>query len=283
VILVTGANGTTGSEVVRQLVNANKKVRALVRDRAKAAKFEPAVEVFVGDLSKPETLERAFAGIEATYVVAPNDGSDITGLEANAYRAAKMAGVKKIVKLSARDVDSSLMVGLPLAAMHVESERRLRELGIPWTILRPGPFMSSLIVQWRLLERGTLALPTGEGREPLIDPHDVAAVAVATLTPGRHDGETIDLSGPELVSYADVVNSIGRAVGRPLQFIDMPESDWRRAMVEAGAPEALVAVTTRWYAAVREGQMTVAPGVADVLGHPGRTVDQWLASGGATR
>jgi len=279
-ILVTGANGTTGTEVVRQLVQAKKQVRALVRDRAKAAKFGQSVEVVVADLSSPTTLEGAFAGVEAAYVVTPNDGADIAALEENAFRAAKKFGVKKIVKLSARGIDTPLLAGSPLAAMHVRSEGRLRELGIPWTILRPGPFMSSLVVQWRLLERGTLALPTGDGKEPLIDPADIAAVAIETLAPGRHDGKTYDLSGPELVGYADVVKKIGLALGRPLQFVDISESAWREAMLGAGAPEALVNAAASWYAAVRAGRMTVAPGVAAVLGHPGHTVDQWLANGG---
>ena len=125
-ILVTGANGTTGSEVVRQLVKAKKKVRALVRDRAKAASFDKAVEVFVGDLSKPTTLDGAFVGIEATYVVAPNDGTDIAALEGNAYQAAKKAGVKKIVKLSARGVDTPLLSDSPLAAMSWRNNRASR-------------------------------------------------------------------------------------------------------------------------------------------------------------
>ncbi len=167
--------------------------------------------------------------------------------------------------------------------MHLQSERTLAELGIAWTVLRPGPFMSSLIVSWRLLDTGTLALPTGEGKEPLIDPRDVAAVAVAALAPGRHDGKVYDLSGPERVSYGDAVKRIGRAVGRSLQFIDTPESAWREAMLEAGAPESLVAAAARWYRSVRNDEVTVTSSVADVLGHPGYTFDQWLADGGAVR
>lgn len=281
-ILVTGANGTTGSQVVQQLATANQRVRALVRDRAKAAAFAKSVEVVVGDLTKPATLDAAFEGVEAAYIVAPNDGSDIVAMETNAYAAAKRAGVKKIVKLSARDVDTTMRTA-PLAKMHLESERRLRELGIAWTVLRPGPFMTSLIINWRLLDTGVLALPTGDGREPLIDPRDIAAVAVAALVPGRLDGKVIDLSGPELLSYGDIVSRIARVLARPLQFIDTPEATWRETMVKAGAPEDLVDAAARWYRVVRNGEMTIAPGVMAVLGHPGHTLDQWLADGGATR
>lgn len=282
-ILVTGANGTTGTEVVRELVKTKRPVRALVRNRAKAAKFDKSVEVVVGDLTKPEALAAAFAGIEAAYVVAPNDGTDIAALEANAFQAAKKAGVKKIVKLSAFGVDTPLFEGAPLAELHVHSEKRLRELGIPWTVLRPGPFMSSIIVQWRILETGKLALPTGNAGEPLISPTDIGAAAAATLAPGHHDGRVIDMTGPELISYADAVKKIGRALGRELQFVDMPHNAWREAMLGAGVPEGLVTATGRWYEAVRNGRVKVASGAADVLGRKGQTLDQWLADGGATR
>jgi hypothetical protein len=79
------------------------------------------------------------------------------------------------------------------------------------------------------------------------------------------------------------VKRIGRAFGRTLQFVDMTDEAWRETMLKAGAPEALVTVTGRWYAAVRNGQMKIAPGVADVLGQAGQTLDQWLADGGASR
>ena len=135
-ILVTGATGTVGSEVVKQLVEAGQKVSALVRDPAKATKFRNAVEVVKGDLSKPETLVAAFAGVDKAFVVSV--GPDLAKLEANAFDAAKKASVNHIVKLSGRHLDADFMAGTALAHWHNESERRLRALGTAWTILRPA-------------------------------------------------------------------------------------------------------------------------------------------------
>ena len=144
-ILVTGATGPVGSEVVKQLVEAGQKVRALVRDPAKA-KFDKAVEVVVGDLTKPETLKAAFAGIDKAFVLV--NGPELDRLEANAFDAAKRAGVKHIVKMSGGiegDRKSDVMAGTVLLKWHRDSEQRLRELGINWTILRPGVFASNVL------------------------------------------------------------------------------------------------------------------------------------------
>lgn len=181
-ILVTGTTGTVGSEVVRQLIDSGQRVRALVRDRAKAARLGDAVDVVVADLSKPETLDAAFAGVDKAFVA--SNGLDITALEANAYDAAKRAGVKHIVKLSGRHLDADFMQGTPLARLQTESEERLRELGINWTILRPG-FFSSNFLLWGDRAQGFVALPVGEGSDTPTEPLDIAAVAVLALTKPR--------------------------------------------------------------------------------------------------
>ena len=103
------------------------------------------------------------------------------------------------------------------------------------------------------------------------------------LTPGKLDGKVLDLTGPELLGYADAVQKLGRALKRDLAFADVPASAWHETMLNAGAPRELVAAAGRWYAAVKAHQMTVSPTVADVLGHTGQTFDAWLADGGATR
>src|SRR4029077_11088375 len=133
-----GATGTVGSELVTQLAESGQKVRALVRNPKKAEKLPKAVEVVHGDLEKPETLAPAFAGVDKAFVLSA--GPMLPILEGNAFAAAKKGGVGHIVKLSARHVDADFMASTPLAQWHRDSEQRLRSLGIPWTILRPGTF-----------------------------------------------------------------------------------------------------------------------------------------------
>ena len=272
-ILITGATGTVGSELVKQLVEARQKVRVLVRNPAKALKFGNAVEVVKGDLSKPETLGAAFVGVDKAFVLSA--GPDLATLEGNAYDAAKRAGAKHIVKLSAFGIETGIMDGAPGMEWHGESEKRLRALGTAWTILRPGPFASNVINFWGIRQRGGLFLPTGNGKDPHIDPRDIAAVAVKVLTTPGHEGKIYELTGPELLSYAEVVQKIADVIGKPLKFVDVPEAAWRQEMQSAGFPPPMVDTILVYFASVKAGRWYVTSTVAELLGRPARTFEQW--------
>ena len=273
-ILIIGATGTVGNELVKQLVEARQKVRVLVRDPEKALKFGTGVEVVKGDLSKPETLGAAFVGVDKAFVLSP-PGPELATLEGNAYDVAKRAGTKHIVKLSALGVDTDIMAGAPGMEWHGESEKRLRALGTAWTILRPGPFASNVINFWRIKQRGGLFLPTGNGKDPQIDPRDIAAVAVKVLTTPGHEGKIYELTGPELLSYAEVVQKIADVTGKPFKFVDVPEAAWRQEMLSAGFPPPMVDTLLVYFASVKAGRWYVTSTVAELLGRPARTFEQW--------
>ncbi len=271
-ILVTGATGTIGSEVVKQLVAARQRVRALVRDRAKAKWPRTAVEVVVGDLGKPETLTAAFAGVERAFVL--STWPETERHEANAYEAAKRAGTRHIVKLSGGGMEDDLTINSPGVQWHARSEEQLRALGTAWTILRPAPFNSNMKA-WGVKERGGLFLPSAKGKQAFIDPRDVAAVAVKALTTAGHDGKVYELTGPELLSGDEVVERISAATGTPTKFVDVPDDVARQGMVSAGIPVPVVDTFMNHFVAVRAGRQRVTSTVADVLGRPARTFDEW--------
>jgi uncharacterized protein YbjT (DUF2867 family) len=273
-ILVIGATGTVGTELVHQLVEARHHLRALVRDRSKGRLLCPTVEVVVGDLSEPQTLPPVFAGVEKAFVLSV--GPDIEKLEANAFEAAKEAGVRHIVKLSAGSIDADFFADAPGASWHRGSEKRLRQLGIAWTILRPGPFASNVLKLYGIIQRGGLFLPTGNGKDAPIDPRDIAAVAVTVLTTPGHEGKTYELTGPELLSFAEIVNKVAAATGRRLKFVDVPEDATRQSMLTAGSPPPMVDTLMCYYAAVKAGRWSVTSTVADILGRPARTFDEWV-------
>lgn len=274
-ILVIGATGTVGSEVVKQLVEGEHRVRALVRDPAKASKFGPEVEIVKGDLAKPETLAAAFAGIEKAFVLSPPLGPEFPDLEGNAFNAAKKSGVTHIVKQSGSSSLETFMTGTPFAEWQGESEKRLRALGVDWTILRPGPFYTNVITAWGIMSRGGLFLPAGNGKDQPIDPRDIAAVAVKALTTPGHEGKTYELTGPELLSYAEVVQIIGTVTGKPLKYVDVPEAVWRQEMLGAGAPPFVVESMLSYFAGVRAGRLSVTSTVPELLGRPARSYEQW--------
>lgn len=272
-ILVTGATGTVGSEVVKQLLEAGQKVRVLVRDPAKAAKFGGKVEVVQGDLDKPETLGPAFAGVDKAFVLAM--GLDLPKLEGNAFDAAKKAGVKHIVKLSA--LGASIEPGIEISRWHHACEEKLKATGIAWTMLRPGNFASNAL-SWAGSIKGQSSVfqPSGEGKTAPIDPRDLAAVAVKVLTTEGHEGKGYELTGPEALSAAEQVEKIGAAIGKPLRFVDVPEAAAREGMLKSGMPEAIVGPLLELMALIRAGYgATLTPTVEELLGRKPRTFDEW--------
>src|SRR5207302_1171854 len=188
-ILVTGATGTTGGEVARRLIATGRQPRLLVRDPSKAREFQQTAETVQGDLGRPESLGPAMKGIERLYLVSA--GSSGPDLEANAIEAAKQAGVRHVVKLSVIGADNPVLI---LSQWHAKSEQRLRESGLKWTMLRPGNFMSNAL-GWAgtIKSQGAFYQSTGSGRWAAVDPADIGAVAVKTLTTPGHEGQAYRL------------------------------------------------------------------------------------------
>jgi uncharacterized protein YbjT (DUF2867 family) len=224
-ILVTGATGTVGSEVVKQLVELGSRVRVLTREPEKAKKFGKSVEVIKGDMEKPETLSLACAGVDKVFVL--SNYPVIAVAEGNAYVAAKAAGVKHIVKLSGRHVNSDFFSGTALAKWHTESEQRLQSLGIPWTILRPGSFASNFLL-WFDRQNSAIFLPVGEGKDSFIDPRDIAACAAKLLTTSGHDGRIYEITGSEHLSFAQLTERISAAIGKQVSYQNIPEEAMRQ-------------------------------------------------------
>jgi uncharacterized protein YbjT (DUF2867 family) len=273
-IAVTGATGTLGSEVVRQLAAAGTPVRAIVRSPSKAA-FGPGVEVVQADLSIPETLAPAFAGIDRALVIA--NGLELDALEANTFEAAKEAGVKHIVKISGRYVDAPFLEGSILALWHSRSESRLRALGTRWTILRPAALASNVPL-WLNVREGTLSLAVGDGKDALTDPRDVAAVAVHVLTTPGHDGALYELTGPNLISYRDAVAKLGAAIGRPLKFVDVPKEAARAGMIDAGLPSSQADAVLMMFEAIKTGKIwPPTAAISELLGRPAHSFDEWVS------
>lgn len=273
-ILVTGATGTIGSEVVKLLVEGGHRVRALVRDPVKAASLGDAVEIVVADLSKPETLPPAFAGVDTAFVA--SNGVDIAALEANAYDAASKEGVKRIVKLSGRHLDADFMQGTPLASNQNASEERLRQLDVAWTIIRPGFFSSNFLL---FIDRGqgVVALPVGDGKDTPTDPRDIAAVAVLALTKPGHESKIYEITGPAYVSYAEMVRKIAVATGIPVSLVDVPSTVLRDGMVAAGVPLTQADGLMRYFEGVKDGKVyPPTTTMADLLGRPPRSFDDWV-------
>jgi uncharacterized protein YbjT (DUF2867 family) len=269
-ILVTGATGTVGREVVKHLLEAGQRVRVLVRDADRA----PAgTEAAVGDLTQPRTLTPAFDGVQKVFVLAPFPLPDAEKMETNAFVAAEQAGVEHIVYLSAFGAgrfDHELFRG------HGANEWRLRALRSTWTILRPMRFMSHTPLVWTSVhDQGRLLEPHGGRQVVMIDPDDIGAVAAQVLTTAGHEGKIYELSGQALTG-PEIAADLAAALGRPVAFVDASDDEYRKELIASGLPPEFVEGTLAYFAILRAGHFYETTSVAELLGRPPRSFRDWL-------
>ncbi|MEV6113046.1 NAD(P)H-binding protein [Streptomyces sp. NPDC052109] len=272
-ILVTGATGTTGSEVVRQLTARGEKVRALTRD-PRRARITPRVETVRGDYADPDSLEAAMTGVTAAYLVGPpGPGADH---DRALVAAARAAGVGRLVKLSAIGVDDAATG--PSGRWHAEGERAVRESGAQWTLLRPSSFASNALAWAEAVRRGEpVPNMTGDGPSGVIDPRDIAEVAVRALLDTAHAGRTYTLTGPEAISVPDQTAVLSAVLGRPLTVRTLSPDETRDFLRTAwGFDETRAQDVLTGLTYVRDGHnATVTADVPEVLGRAARSFLEW--------
>ncbi|MER5855657.1 SDR family oxidoreductase [Streptomyces sp900105245] len=272
-ILVTGATGTIGSEVVRQLAESGAEVRALTRDPARA-KVPQGVEVVRGDYGDPGSLDAPTEGVTAVFLVG------VPGPSAQHDRAlvaaAERAGVRRLVKLSA--IGTGDPEAGPFGQWHADGERAVRESGAEWTVLRPSSFASNTL-SWAPALRNGEPVPnmTGDGASGVIDPRDVAAVAVRALLDDGHSGRTYTLTGPEAISVPEQAVVLASVLGRPVRTRDLsPEGTREFLRTVWGFDETRAEGVLTGTAHVRRGgNALVTPDVPEVLGRRARPYREW--------
>jgi len=265
VILVSGATGNVGRELVRNLVDRGEPVRALAR--RDGGPVEGAERV-VGDLDHPDSLRPALEGVSGIFLLPGYQ--DMPGVLA----AAREAGVSRVVQLSGGSAGSG-DTGNAVSAYMIRTEDAVRAGGIPWTILRPFGFMTNAL-EWapQLRAGDVVRAPFGGVRIAVIDPADIAAVAATALLEDGHDGRVHTLSGPEALLPADRVRVLGEVLGRDLRFEAQPDDEaW--ADMTARMPEAYVRAFFDFYVDGSLDESPVLPTVQEVTGRPPRTFADW--------
>jgi uncharacterized protein YbjT (DUF2867 family) len=266
-ILVTGATGNVGSEVVNALVEAGERVRALVRDPAKA-RLPAGAEPVAGDLNKPETFADALAGVSAVFLLPGY--ADLEGLLVRL----RDAGAERVVLLSGASADSGDMSNAVSRYM-ILSERAVRDSGLPWTFVRSKAFMSNAL-RWvpQLATGDVVQVPFATVRTAAIDPYDIAAVAARALVSGEHAGRTYLVSGPQSLLPEDQVAVLAAVLGRDLRC-EALNNEEARAEMEASMPVQYVDAFFNFYVDGALDESKVEPTVQEVTGRPPRTFDQW--------
>jgi len=270
-ILVIGATGTIGTELVTQLVESDEKVRVFTRDPQKAAKFGDEVEIAVGNLDDPQSLVPAMKGVERFFLITGSTQQD-----KNALAAAKEAGVKHIVKISTQEAGWTPVEGH--GHWHKEREELIRASGLTWTILRPCMYMN-FALSWSQSVRqdGVIRSAGGSGKLGAIDPWDVAAVAKSALTTPGHENVAYELTGPELLSFGDMAAVLAKVTGKPVRHVEISEAEQGEVFVRMGAPKYTVDGLMETYSLVRAGRFEyLTPDVEKVTGQKPHSFETWV-------
>ena len=270
-ILVTGATGHIGRELIPLLQESQHSLRVLVRDERKVLHLDPSIERVRGDLNDPGSILTAMQGVEKVFLVTFETQQDI-----NVIDAARRAGVQQIVKLSTLEAtEHKIRVG----KWHYEREELIRASGLDWTFLRPGMFMSNSIEWWAELIKGqgSVFFPGGKkGKVAPVDPRDVAAVAALALTHRGHSKQAYELTGSELFTIGEMVRIISEALGKPIQYVDIPPIAAKLFMLKSGMDRALVNALMEMLASLRKNEgALVTDTVQRVTGNAPRTFAEW--------
>ncbi|WP_188189065.1 SDR family oxidoreductase [Nonomuraea sp. SYSU D8015] len=262
-ILITGANGTVSSAVLRSLGDTHD-VRVLVRDAAKAPS---GVEVAVGDLDDPATLDQAFKGVDTLWLLTAM-GPQAPHASMNAVWAARKAGVGHVVRMSA--VGAAHDAPTRNGRLHALSDVELAASGLAWTVIRPAFFMQNLFGS---VNGDTLYGATGEGRLGLIDVRDIGDFAAAVLRdPTPHKGKTYTLTGPASISLREAAADLEQVYGTPIAYQPVTPDDAYRSMLEAGLSEWMAAVNREYLTAYSQGWGDFTTSTyEEVMGRPGRS------------
>ena len=274
-ILVTGAGGTVGREVVRELQDSNAGFKAGYHsvDKAKRAE-EQGIEGVLIDYERPETLQQALSGVDRLFLLS-GAHPDQAKLEIRAVTAAKDAGVQHVVKLSVWAADGE---GFSFARMHRAVEKEIEKSGMTWTFLRPNSFMQNVVnyMGETIRSQGAIYESIGESKVSHVDVRDIAAVAVKALTEPGHEEKAYELSGPEALTYGQVADKLTSATGKSVVYIPVSDEDYRGGLLGAGIPpdyaDALIDLQ-RFLRGDSSGRLTSA--VRDVTGRDAISFDEF--------
>jgi uncharacterized protein YbjT (DUF2867 family) len=280
-ILVTGATGLTGAEVVRRLSERGARVRALVRNTgstnaAKAAELSRlrGVEIADGDMALPDSLLPALRAVDRAMLISSSDAA-MRDVQCSFIDAAALAGIPHVVKLSGiiPELDSPFR----FARMHGQIEQYLERSGVPFTHIRAGEFMHSYFRQVpSILNAGALRLPMADARIASIDIGDIAEVAADVLTGSGHEGRIYPITGPESLSMSEVAAKLSAATGLSIRYVDVSPDEFIAARLAAGAPPYAAEGLAELFAERRKGkEARVYPTMETVFGRRPTSFDEF--------
>ncbi|HVA88463.1 MAG TPA: NAD(P)H-binding protein, partial [Chloroflexota bacterium] len=231
-ILVIGATGVVGRELIPRVLEYGQAVRAMSRSPEKwRPRFDPAVELVRGDLEDSASLRAALIGVKRVFLVTPSMNGQPP--DAVICALALEAGARQIVRLSVLQAGGD--ENDPVTGWHTRAENAIKASGLAWTFLRPGGFMSNTLGWAEMIRRDhTVRALFADQPVAWIDPADIGAVAARVLAEDGHDGQAYRLSGPEALSPREQAAILATALGTPIEVVDLPPAQVRTALIAQG-------------------------------------------------
>jgi uncharacterized protein YbjT (DUF2867 family) len=259
-ILVSGATGNVGGEIVRVLSARGVHFRAMVRSDHDARAFsgKPGIEPVVADFDDEATLATALTGVERAFLLTPST-REAEARQRRFVDIAASAGVRHIVKQS--QLHANVESPVRFLRYHAVIEEAIRASGMDWTFLRPNLFMQGLLMLAASIAiEHRFAIAAGDAGVSAVDVRDIAAAATAALTEPGHAGKTYDLTGPAALTHAEMAAQLAHALDHPVEFLDLDEVTMREALRSHGMPDWMAEGLVEDYAHYRRGE---ASGIAD--------------------
>jgi uncharacterized protein YbjT (DUF2867 family) len=235
--------------------------------------MSPGIDVVYGDYEDSASLEQALVGAASVFLLTPG-GPSVAHHDLAMLDAARSVGVSKVVKLSSigtanrDDIEND---------WHLPGEQAVQASGMAWTLLRPSAFASNAL-RWTEAFRAGNPVPnmTATATQGVVDPRDIAEVAVEALTSPNHEGQTYTLTGPELLSVPDQVARLGGVLGRTIETIDVPLDVARERMLASGMDSTFVDAAITGTAIIRAGGNEIlTDDLERALGRAPTTFEAW--------
>jgi len=233
-ILITGATGKIGRELVTDLLARGSHFKVMVRSKEAIQDFEgKGVQTVQGDFDRPQTFDGALAGIQTVFLLT-TPRPDNAAIEQSFLTSCIAHGVARVVRLSA--IGANPWAASGLIRSHGQCEAQLESSGLDWTILRPTIFMQNLVpgIAPGVAKESTFYAPAGDARMPWVDTRDIAAVAGSVLTAAGHENLIYEITGPESLTHAQVAERLSAQLGRQISYVTVPDAMAHQSMVGMG-------------------------------------------------
>jgi uncharacterized protein YbjT (DUF2867 family) len=240
-ILMTGGTGLSGRMTISEFAREKHPVRVLVRSLAKASEAGldrmPGVELVEGDMARPESLGAALDRVERVLMIS-SATPDMVETQCRFIDTCRRAGVRHVVKFSGAESGIGYdPAKFRFTRMHEEIEDHLEGSGLAWTHIRPSQFMQVYLREVPdIAAKGVLRLPFADIELSPVDVGDIAKVSFRLLRDGGHEGESLDMTGPEALTMDEIAARISIAIGRKIRYVAISPEERRQALLASGVP-----------------------------------------------